>query len=1753
MTSSAELINLLEDTAALLQKTQINLKKCPKTRLTKGYIETRIKVIEEYWSTFSSAHQSLAKVTPREKRAVLPYFVNEDFYTFEDLYLCVLGELRDMLASFSTPSSVYTAAASQDSNNVNTSTNFNQNQLVRLPRIELPKFSGIYEEWSTFQDLFISLVHENKTISDVQKLHYLKTSVTGEAQTLLKHIQVTQQNYERAWGILKTRYGNKRLIINSVLKKLFNQKKISFQSPTQIKNLLDVTMDCLNNLQNLKINIESWDPIIIFLVVQKLDSESHKDWEESAYKDESESLPTWKDLKAFLQSKYRTLELVSSANPRDKPVKERSYHVATATTSTTTSNTSSSLNKTCFLCKENHTLCHCKDFTKLQPNEREEYVKKNNLCYNCLVPGHAGYQCRLQVSCRICRRRHHTLLHRNQDQDASESSGTTTQPKSSHHSVEEQEEQIQVNTLIASNHSTKWGTGIALLATAMVTARNEQNHTIVLRALVDQGSQASFISEKATQMLNLTKQSARGSIIGVGSTRTNVDHVVKLQVGSRWDPSFKMELKPYVMNKQLTTQLPSKAVTVNHWTHLEALNLADPSYHTPGPIDLLLGVKEYAQIVQQQLIKGPPGSPCAQKTNLGWILFGEINSTNLEENSFLVLHQQVDIDDMLKSLWEIDTDYKRTLTKEEKLCEKIYEETHTRTEEGKYIVKLPFKTENPKSLEGNTKDIARKRLLQLERRFKRTPQLKEDYKRVMKEYLTLGHMEEIPENETKKEKAVYLPHHAVVRDDKETSKTRVVFDASAKGTNHTSLNDELLVGPQLQDDLRNLIMRWRLKRVCYASDIQMMYRQVLVEKGDADNYQRILWREDEEETIKEYRMLRVTFGTASAPYLAVRTLHQVADDEGKDHPMAAKIIKEDYYMDDLLSGEDTAEKAISIAQEVVNILKKGGFTLSKWSSNNPEFLRSIEPSERTTHAHLTFKLDGTIKALGVIWNLGTDQFQYKLNLPTTSMSTTKRTILSDVQKLFDPLGWISPSLITAKILIQKLWLEKIGWDDPMSTKLEEEWKKVRTDFENVDQIHIDRWLGTRGTEMKTVQIHGFSDASMQAYAAVAYLRTENEKGEVITRIIASRTRVAPLRTVSLPRLELSGALLLSKLLKQIEQAMRIPTTQMYAWTDSSIVIAWLSGEPHRWKPFVANRVVEIVENIHNNRWYHVSSEENPADIASRGMLLADLKNSELWWKGPAWLSEKEITLKHTEVEPTDLERKKEKIHSNLKIQNEKEVMGNLPSQFDQFENLKELIKVIAYCKRFLNFKRRAEDIEQNFTTEELEKTMMACVKLVQEEEYSEEIERIRRNKPMKGDSNIKTLNPYLDHDGILRVGGRLRHANLDEHTKHPIIIGNKNKLTTMIVADAHIQTLHGGVQMMLCYLRTKYWIIKAKGLVKSCIHKCLICARQRANTRTQIMGDLPKERVTPTRAFLHSGVDFAGPFHITMSKGRGVRTQKAYISVFVCMSTKAIHLELVGDLTSEAFIAAFKRFVSRRGQCSNIWSDQGRNFVGADKELKAAWTEANLVFENEIFNKMALEGTQWHFIPAYSPNFGGLWEAGVKSVKHHLKRILTTNLTYEEMTTVLCQIEACLNSRPLSPIDDSDPDSIEPLTPGHFLIGEAPIVVPSPDFKDVKVNNLSRWQYTQKLLGDFWRRWQQEYLSRLQQRPIWLKKIEELKIGDIVLIKTDGLPPGKWSLGRVVDKHPGDDSHTRVYSVKSGTTVVKRSITKLCPLPIDTE
>ena len=926
--------------------------------------------------------------------------------------------------------------------------------------------------------------------------------------------------------------------------------------------------------------------------------------------------------------------------------------------------------------------------------------------------------------------------------------------------------------------------------------------------------------------------------------------------------------------------------------------------------------------------------------------------------------------------------------------------------------------------------------------------------------------------------------------------------------------------------------------ICLVADIVKMYRQVIIADEDT-NFQRLVWRRDPASEIEDYKLVRVTFGTASAPYLAVKVLQQLAHDEGEDLPEVAEKIKNDYYVDDLMTGCETVREGLKLYKEMNGILTKGGFELQKWTSNNEELLERITEESKEVEKNIDMKLDSVMKVLGLTWDRETDSFKYSVQLPSQENPITKRKVISTISQLFDPLGWVAPTVITAKIFIQKLWLSGIGWDDELPPNLIKEWLTYRSDLLQLSRFNMTRWVDTRATD-SSMELHGFCDASSVAFAAVVYLRNVDADGVVHVNLITAKTKVAPIKQVSIPRLELCGAVLLSKLIKEVAEVLKIPNSQLHAWTDSTVVLAWLSSHPSRWKTFVGNRVSEIFSVMDKTQWSHVKSAHNPADMASRGVKPLELSENSLWKHGPAWLQNQLIEYPRSDSLDTNIEEKSIKTHVVTNSTGLHDLLWN------KFSSLQKLVRVVAYCRRFL---KQRQKLGPYLTSEEIGEALEVCIRQSQHQEFQEDIDELSKTGNVKKNSKLKTLNPFLDERKILRVGGRIQVAEIENNAKHPIII-SKGHLKNLLIDDAHKKTLHGGPQLMLNHLRSTYWIMSAKNAVKAHVRKCVTCVRHAAVTKNQLMGQLPLCRVKSSRPFLHSGVDFAGPISIRVSKGRGHRSYKGYICLFICMATRAIHLEVVSDLTAQGFIAGFKRFVARRGHCSDIWSDNGSNFVGASKELQSLCAAEQSSVAVEIRAWLSNNNVTWHFIPPHAPNFGGLWEAAIKSTKHHLKRVIgNSTLTYEEMATVLTQIEACLNSRPMSQISN-DPNDPVPLTPGHFLVGEPLVIVPERNYEQANLTSLRRWQMTQRMVQDFWRRWSKEYLTNFLQRYKWSRQTPEPNVGDIVLIKEDNLPPARWLLGKVTEKHRGLDGITRVVTLKCNNTLIKRPTSKLCILPV---
>jgi hypothetical protein len=623
---------------------------------------------------------------------------------------------------------------------------------------------------------------------------------------------------------------------------------------------------------------------------------------------------------------------------------------------------------------------------------------------------------------------------------------------------------------------------------------------------------------------------------------------------------------------------------------------------------------------------------------------------------------------------------------------------------------------------------------------------------------------------------------------------------------------------------------------------------------------------------------------------------------------------------------------------------------------------------------------------------------------------------------------------------------------------------------------------------------------------------------------------------------------------------------------------------------VANRVTKIQERIPPEEWRHVPGTDNPADCASRGIDIQTFISHELWWKGPSWLSSwpHDSDKPHAEISEIDIDY----------IQGEEKQVINChsistPDQFllHKYSSFPKLCRVTAFIFRFIRNARnlRPLNYEPNnqpakgptnqptnpplkpsnslprssipiqiirthhpLSMDEINQGSYHWIKLVQSLSFADELKYLRKDIPVHRESKLRHLSPFIDQDGLIRVGGRLRNYPLPADRRHPILLPYHCRITELIIRDTHLKQFHAGPQLVLSTIMARYWILRGKDAVRYQIRKCVICTRQRAQTLQEVMADLPSFRVTQARAFSKVGVDYAGPFLIRPIQPRSKVTLKAYIAVFICPVTRAIHLEVVSDLSTSAFLASLRRFVSRRGRPTDIYSDCGTNFVGADNELKDMYkmflsSPHNLLISKEMTNM----GITWHFNPPAAPHFGGLWEAGVKSMKHHLRRIMgLQRLTFEELYTTTAQIEAILNSRPLTP-ESTSPDDLAALTPGHFLIGCPLNSFPELNVEDIPINRLSRWQLLQQFIQTFWRRWSAEYLTRLQQRPKWMTGERKISVGDLVLIKEENLPPLKWRLGRVTQLHPGRDYIPRVATLKVQSGELKRPIVKLCLLPVD--
>ncbi|XP_055708913.1 uncharacterized protein LOC129805179 [Phlebotomus papatasi] len=1266
------------------------------------------------------------------------------------------------------------------------------------------------------------------------------------------------------------------------------------------------------------------------------------------------------------------------------------------------------------------------------------------------------------------------------------------------------------------------------------------SHRVVhkCRAVLDSGAQQSMMTENLRERLQLRRSPDNTLIIGCNNSYSKVKGRSQLLVlSSNLDDSYEFNC---LVVPQVTGKLPNFLVNPLSVQIPSQITLSDPNWCVESPVDLLIGMDHYNDVVLDGVIRQGSDQPVLRQTVFGWVLSGALKdaSTAPPPHSQCNMVTLASLEKTVKRFWEIEeVECAKSTSVENVEVEEHFAATFSREDSGRFIVQLPLRPNHTEL--GNSKKRAIRQLRSLEDRLKKLPDMRALYNESMDNYLTKGYMTEIPRRDDDSNH-FYLPHHGVWKPSSSSTKLRVVFNASAKTSSGLSLNDVLKVGPTVQPDLVTVLMRFRLNPYAMKCDVSQMYLQVKLHEPHAD-FQRILWRNSDTEPIREYKINRVCFGVASSPYLATKVLNQLAEMEKQDFPLGSQAVTSNFYVDDGLISCSSLDTALQTQSQLGELMAHGGFTLAKWCATHPELLENVTKSSQDPKLLHLPDDDNSVEVLGIKWDPQKDVFHYSVPPDFASPIATRRTIASTIARLYDPLGLIGPVITEGKILIQMSWQKELaaGWDTELPPQIQDKWTKYVQGLHRINDIQIPRWV-SEIHDPDLTELHGFADSSQAAYGAAVYVVTRGKDSSISSHLLISKSRIAPMDPLTIPKLELCAAELCAKLVARVQRDLNI--SKAHLWSDSTVALSWICSTREKPNLFVRKRVQSVLKLSDASQWRHVGTSDNPADLISRGCSPEALINSTLWFHGPSWLSLDPSNYPNTLSASLPLPSENEQtISVNFSAHQEDTLLSRL---LDRCSRVSRLQGIVAQCIRATTPSTRRS--KGPLSPQEMDSALMILIRLDQQAHFPELIESLKNeslnNKHVK---NFANLQPFLDAKGLVRVGGRLERSQFGYDTKHPILLPY-SRLTKLLAQREHVRQMHCGSESLLAYLRQRFWPIKGRNLTRGVTRACIHCFRVFPHLQRQLMGQLPEHRTTLDRPFSSTSVDFAGPLQLRPGR-RGGAITKVWVAIFVCHSTKAIHIELVSNLSTEAFVASFRRFVARRSTPSHLFMDNATNFTGSKTELDKLFHQE--VHQNSVQNKLVSLGIQFHFQPPDGPHHNGLVEAAVKSVKTHLHRVVgSCPLSYEELQTILTQVEAVLNSRPLTPIstDASDPAV---LTPGHFLTGGPLTSLPDPSLQTLSMNHLSRWQLCQRLYQDFATRWQRDYIHQLQERKKWKKSEPNVRVGDLALLSKDNEPSIRWPLGEVTHVHPGPDGLVRVVDIRTATGTYRRPITRLALLP----
>ncbi|XP_065075705.1 uncharacterized protein LOC135699384 [Ochlerotatus camptorhynchus] len=1624
---------------------------------------------------------------------------------------------------------------------------------------ELPNFSGNPEEWPLFLASY-----ENSTricgFSDEENLLRLQKSLKGRALEAVRCRLLHPTNLPGVISTLKTLFGRPEIIIHSLVNKV---REMPAPKAEKLNTLIDFGVAVQNVCAAITASgLDEYLCNVALLqeLTEKLPPAIRLNW---AYHRQQLNGVTLSDFGDWLGNLVEaasivTIPSISGPKPERRNRKEENY-VNVHTDSYAVKDAASKDRpavalKRCAVCSEQ---CSgpetCQKFLDMDVGSRWTIVKEQKLCRKCLRKHFGACQIKSPCGRNGCSFMHSKLLHddkRYSKPTVPESSPSGSPPES------------------CNTHSKPSAKILFRYVPVTIYGKEKQLTTF---AFLDDGSSATLMEHSLMKELGLKGTSHPLCLSWTGGHQRKEEESVVLALKISGTHGAKQIFELPEVHTVRDLSLPKQSMLVSQLTtkynYLTGLPLE--SYDRVSP-RILIGMNNCRLGHALRSIEGGENEPIVSKTRLGWLVYGRCEmasgASTADYSGYHSFHicpcvkdEETQLNVALKKYFSIDSlgisgSSKPLLSKDEERAMQILS-SETRFTGERYETGLLWRYDQVQL--PNNKAMALKRLDCLQKRMKRDLELGAAVRTKMAEYEEKGYIRRLStaEKSQKHSNDWYLPIFPVINPNK-PGKIRIVFDAAAR-VNGVSLNSFLLTGPDQLVSLLSVLFKFREFRVAVVGDIREMFFQVRMKKQDQRS-QMILWISgDPDEEPEVYVVQVMTFGAACSPSCAHYVKNQNADRFVEDYPRAVECIKHEHYVDDMLASVETEEEAVKLASEVRSIHSQGGFEIRNWLSNSSAVVKRLHETS-TTEKDMSLCADmATEKVLGMWWDTATDSFTFRISpkhnveLLSGSRMPTKREVLRMLMAIYDPMGLISNFLIYLKILLQEIWRAGCGWDDEINGKLAERWITWVEALPNVRQVSVPRCYrnATSAESTNTVELHIFCDASENGMAAVAYFRFE-EKGNTECALVGSKTKVAPLKFLSIPRLELQAAVIGARLAECITNSHRMKISRRVFWTDSRDVVCWLRSDHRRYSQFVAFRISELLDTTQVNEWRWIPTRKNVADDGTKWARLPDFQPNSRWFRGPdfLWEPESEWPGDGGDQGSTTEEIRLSVLHHTI---------TEPLLYFERFSKWKRLLRTVAYVHRFVvnlrkHINRTATELGP-LTQEELNRAESIIYRQVQQQAYPDEIQLICSSNPgvqpwertLPKTSPLYKLSPVIDEHGVLRMRGRIDACEyVDESTKNPILLPRRNYVSDLVLGDYHARYRHQNHHTALNQIRLKYNIPRLRTEFERVRRNCQRCKIRQASPRPPAMGNLPAARLAPfQRPFSYTGVDYFGPMPVIV----GRRTEKRWGVLLTCMTSRGVHIEIAHSLTTDSCILALRNFIARRGPPLEMISDRGTNFIGASRELREA---LKLVDEKKLMVEFVGLNTKWTFNPPTAPHFGGCWERLIQSVKKTMNDFDPPRLPSDEiLRSMLMEIEMILNTRPLTdiPLDnDTDP----PLTPNHFLLGSSDGSKPPIIFDDSPTVLKRSWKMAQVYADNFWKKWIDEYLPTLTRKTKWFQPVKPIQEGDLVLIADSKLPRNCWPRGRVVKAVQATDGQVRRVTVQTSSGLLERPATKIAVLDV---